>query len=452
MRMLTPLGKIAIINTLCNSQFIYRLQCLPSPSKKLFKKLKKIIKGFIWDNKKAKIAYDRLVLPYKDGGLQLKDLELTDISLKLAKFKVFCEKDFFWTHFLRCQFPVSKEHFLKLNFSPNDVCKFCRPSFFTDMCFYWAQNNFCSPTTCNEIMSEILWFNSHIRHQNKWCFSSKLYLNGIIKVVDLFDLDTGRFLTYTDFCELYGPVINFLEFFQIIQAIPQSWKQTLLRNQPGKDTQETWRAKFMNTKLKPSRFCYNHLLQRKKISNSGLITIWNHDLKENLDENGFSRLLVNLRKITSSTKLQYFQYRILVKKLTTNIQVSKWDQTISSDCTFCKSSPETIVHLFFECTSVKKLWKAMSKWFKHFHSINLSLSVSTILLNNYKGKLSALVNFYIVVCKYYVYRVKTQGKKLSFQDLMSEITKYKNIEKIIAYKNDKLYKFARRWNDFDVFL
>ena len=60
---LSLVGKTLIVNTLLISQFVYKLQCLPTPHQNVFERYDKIVKNFLWENRKAKIASDRLLLP-----------------------------------------------------------------------------------------------------------------------------------------------------------------------------------------------------------------------------------------------------------------------------------------------------------------------------------------------------------------------------------------------------
>ena len=76
LRALTPIGKIAIINTLAVLQFVYKLFVLPMPNNKTFTEIKSVFKEFIWGKKQPKIAYSTLVQPINKGGLKLADLEV----------------------------------------------------------------------------------------------------------------------------------------------------------------------------------------------------------------------------------------------------------------------------------------------------------------------------------------------------------------------------------------
>lgn len=68
-RSLTPVRKIQVVNTLANSQFLYKLQVLSSPGVDFEISYRKLVTRFIWDDKKTKILHKRLMASYSNGGL-----------------------------------------------------------------------------------------------------------------------------------------------------------------------------------------------------------------------------------------------------------------------------------------------------------------------------------------------------------------------------------------------
>lgn len=452
-RSLTPIGKIQVVNTLCNSQFVYRLQCLPSPPRDLMSKYNQIVRNFIWDGKKAKIAYKRLIASKEAGGLQLRDLHLIDASLKMAKFKTITEKSCFWTEHVFQEIPLSAKHLSCINISSKDLQKMLPPSFFRDVCSIWVEANYKKKiTSLNEILQQIIWYNSNIKNNKKCIFNGKMYQAGVVKIVDLFNLDTGVFFTFEEFVALYGNVVDFVTYYQVVRAIPKDWKRILLQNEPSKEVEKTILSiKFFNPKTKLSRFCYQYLRDTSTVSNEALKTIWQNDLKIQITEQSFSSFFKTIPKITLCTKLRYFQYRILCKALTLNIHVAKWDLTVSSLCTFCQTKKETMIHFFCECEKVKGIWKALKKWLKYFHNMSVNFTNSNIIFCNYSKRNAKMINNLILITKFYVYKVKVQGSSLRFINLVKEISRYKSIDRVIASKKDSLYKYARKWDDFSVF-
>lgn len=407
-RNLTPLGKIEVVNTLCNSQFVYRFQCLPSPPASMFENYKRVIVKFIWSNKKAKIAYKWLINAKETGGLQLRDLEMVDKSLKLAKMHTFVKEDHFWVHVVQTQFGIDKGMIPRLNLKNSDAGRI-KHRFFASVCAAWADQNFQEPEYCNDIFAQIVYHNSYIKINGSVFFDDSLYKAGIYKIIHLFNLDYGRFYTYEEFVQDYGNIVSFLWFYQIISAIPIVWKCTLLQNSPSIEAEvPPWCDRFFGTKIKITRFSYMALRDRLPNKIDTLVMIWNNDLKTKLTSKEMKRLFCSINRLSLSTKLRYFQYRVLSKASTTNVHVSKYHEDVTDCCTFCAEKPETIVHMLFECRYVQKLLKALKKWLGHFHNVKVVFTVDTCILNNYKLQKSALVNTLLLVLKFYIYRTKVQ--------------------------------------------
>lgn len=155
-----------------------------------------------------------------------------------------------------------------------------------------------------------------------------------------------------------------------------------------------------------------------------------------------------------STKYRYFQYRILVRSLTLNTHVAKWDASVSPRCSFCALYPETTIHIFVECPHIVKIWQAVKKWFSYMYKIPILLTTSQIILNNYRGPQSALVNTYILLIKFCIYKSRVTGMIPKLNSVNNEITQIRSIEQYIAVKNSNTVKFERKWqckiHDLDV--
>lgn len=454
-RMLTPIGKIQIVNSVMNAQISYKLQCLPSPPKAFFRKYKKLVRMFIWSGKKAKISYTRLISSHAKGGLQLRDLQLIDRTFKVVSLvKVLRDnkRKPFWIYTLYREFPVERALFPKLNFCSKDIRRYLSPSLLTDICAEWAELNFHSPHCTNDILQQVLWFNSHIKTKKGWLFNKIMYSHNIVKIIDIFDLDTGRLMLYQDFRELNPQcTVDFVTYNGILKAIPGSWKQILMQNEPIPDSPEPWSWRILATKIKLSHFIYALLRENIEVSNTGIIAIWNNDLSFARDEGFYSSQFKSINKLTMCTKLRYFQYRLLCKSLYTNIHVAKWDPSVSQNCTFCDNAKETIVYLFIDCCETKKIWKALCKWLQYFHSIKVSFTKEQIIFSNNKARSAKLINSITLITKFYIYKAKTLKKKPIFTELIMDVNRLKCTELYIAKRQDNLYKFARKWDDFSVF-
>ena len=86
-RGLSLIGKVQVVNALVASLFVHKMMVLPIIPKNIVQQVDNVIRSFLWDNKKAKIAYSILQNPKKQGGLNLVNLKNKDISLTQIQSK-----------------------------------------------------------------------------------------------------------------------------------------------------------------------------------------------------------------------------------------------------------------------------------------------------------------------------------------------------------------------------
>ena len=68
---------------------------------------------------------------------------------------------------------------------------------------------------------------------------------------------------------------------------------------------------------------------------------------------------------TNEAKLRVFQFKFLHRKLATNCFLLKIGIKSNDQCSFCKESSETLLHLFWECPLVKSFWNEIGNWMKN---------------------------------------------------------------------------------------
>ena len=81
-RGLSLTGKIQVVNTLVASLFVYKMMVLPIIPQHIVKNVDNLIRQFLWNGGKSKIAYRILQNPIDAGGLNLVDLKRKDKALK----------------------------------------------------------------------------------------------------------------------------------------------------------------------------------------------------------------------------------------------------------------------------------------------------------------------------------------------------------------------------------
>ena len=90
-RKCTLTGRILIINTLVESLFVHKMQCIELLLENMYKKFHEIILNFVWQGKKNKISHTSLSAPKLQGGLRLANLKYKQpgypLLLKMNSFK-----------------------------------------------------------------------------------------------------------------------------------------------------------------------------------------------------------------------------------------------------------------------------------------------------------------------------------------------------------------------------
>ena len=69
-----------------------------------------------------------------------------------------------------------------------------------------------------------------------------------------------------------------------------------------------------------------------------------------------NKWITELNHQDKDSKLQWFQFKIVHRIIGTNHLLSKMGLKENDYCSFCNQSPETIVHLFWECRHFFYFW------------------------------------------------------------------------------------------------
>jgi len=102
--------------------------------------------------------------------------------------------------------------------------------------------------------------------------------------------------------------------------------------------------------MKKSKDYYTMLITKKaQFSNNSLV------LKRdfNLNEDQLTKVFLLLHIVCSEAHVKAPQYKVLNFILYTNTKLHKIGYITDDKCSFCKSEPETLLHLLFNCAYSK---------------------------------------------------------------------------------------------------
>ena len=149
----------------------------------------------------------------------------------------------------------------------------------------------------------------------------------------------------------------------LLTSIPGKWKR-LLNQFPQGETRPTGVQRIRDI-VRPSILIYETIIEKNFDNNQIAKETWERELVIQITKESWQHLFIDVRKMTLSIKHRYFQYRLINRRLVTNVQRHKWNEEVSPLCTFCGSKQETVIHLLYECPKTKYLWTNFKKWLRY---------------------------------------------------------------------------------------
>ena len=451
-RSLTPIGKITVVNSLINSLIVHKLMALPSPNKDFFLTYKRKIVSFIWNDKVPKMAYEKLIQDYSKMGLRLVDLEYKDLALKAswpARWN-HRENELTWVY---NALPVKDVRIWECNIESKDVETFRKDCTLSSVLAIWKawskyhfKNTFDNPI---DILDSLFIGNSLIHRQGKPIFNHRLCTSNIDKIIDIYNIEERRFMNLLEIETAFGITNMDLEYLGVIAAIPKFWK-VLLRNFDFDEMIDKNSAveELCLKKESLSRHIYWQLIEQNTTVKTAHKLILQTELNITIEDEEWHMLFPSFRKMIKSTKLQYFQLRVLTGTLTTNVKIHAWNTQKSNLCTFCKQRPETVMHILVTCEKIKMLWICLKKITKYFMSIDVDFSPQMIILNNYTGQRKDLINTMVAIMKQHIYAKKCFEEVPTFTSFMEKLSSWYLVEKqLFMNEHMDMKKLKKKWGN-----
>lgn len=440
-RDLSLVGKALIINSLVMSLLVYRLSVLPKLSDHYIKRLHGIWSEFIWDGKKPKISWKTLTAPKANGGLGLSHLEKRDQSLKIQWVSIYIKDQ--TIKFLADWLLGSKigELLWSCNLKSNDVGSFtANRGFWHDVLKSWCLFNYSEPIGYENVVEQVLWFNSHVRIAGRLFFSQQMFASGIVRVKDLLFDDTS-FFSCAQFSRKY-PSVNLLDYLSLVSALPQLWKNWI---KAGTPSPELFIPKIELTNQYSSivAIAYRSLHTNVYLL-SEKINKWERIFDIALWPQDFRKIVTAIWAITNFSKLRSFQYKVLNHAVITNIHLKYWKIKDENHCTFCKNHSETLVHLLCECEYVIKIWDQVKTWCANLET-QLMFDSKSIVFNNVHKNPKNVINVLVLIVKYYVYCCRCASKLPNVYELTEVILYHNRMEYFGAIMCGKKEKCKVKW-------
>ena len=219
---------------------------------------------------------------------------------------------------------------------------------------------------------------------------------GIKQISHLFDEHENCFMRFFSLRNKYSLNCNFLQYYSLWTAIPQSWKNMLLRVNSGESTTPPLPICTITWKM-----LYDKLLTlenlppptaEKKLLSYGIA-------KENLN-----KIYLLPFSAAQEIKLAMFQHKIIHNILATNTILYKMKKVASPSCPFCPSDSQNIRHLFISCPQASSFWYKFQSWYSTVSKASVLLSEPEVLFGITRPCAHRLtLDHLIILDKYFLY-------------------------------------------------
>jgi hypothetical protein len=148
--------------------------------------------------------------------------------------------------------------------------------------------------------------------------------------------------------------------------------------------------------------------------------------------------------VCSEAYVKAFQYKALNFIPYTNTKLRKIGYITDDKCSFCKSEPETLLHLLFNCVYSKLFWKDFEFYFYSLTKEFVHLNLQDVLIGIIASE-CPLLNYFLLIAKLYLWDCRRSQILPSLAGFKTKIKIKFETEKYICSKNNTLDQFIKKW-------
>lgn len=455
-RTLSLKGKVTVANSLLMSILQYPCASIFTPPQ-VFKDYRNIITQFIWNGRKAKVAFKTLVLPISRGGLNLMDLETRVQSNLLQWPKRFVlaptsNAALTLGHLLRTDSIVDSFSFT-ISKVPEGVTHIM---FYIQMFKYWIQFHSTSPTTETQIRRQVIWNNRWITSNGQPLFWKDWKRKGINTMDNICNGEEGRLYSHTEIMERYHVRCSVLDSLKIRLSIPIHWRSAITPNWQQPVNPPNITGVFISLpgeeprdiSTSSSRAVYSALILQNSKSPTALAR-WSEMPEDQLRVDNtieWNNICLNPYRTMRETKMQSLHYKIINRILPCNVFLRQLRIKETDVCSFCDQL-DSIDHFLFSCKIVQDLWSKICDWFDRTVDLGLrGISIRDIIFGiTDNSSKSRVANYIVMQTKHFVHRQKLfhQGD-LRLLHFLQELKMKLKHEKFIHRQEGRNDKF-KKW-------
>ena len=442
---LTLTGRVLVVNLLIESLFVYCFSVLAILDETITKEIKGKIWHFIWVGKQAKMSYDLLRRPKKDGGLWLVDLHAKHQSLLCQWVFLTNTDDYLKVAMNESVLPELANDKWYVNLDTSDITHQIPDTFWKYVIIAWCKYTSIEPISKQEVCKQLMSYNSHIKIQCKVIFYAKAYQQGCKYILDILNAEQTRLLRYDEFEVKYPNSVTWLEYSSLISAIPYRWKRIIIDNIMEKATYVHTYDRMKTIKGSVTRYIYNEIVSNA-LAPADSYNKWCKVIPNFVSLEEFCSCFMYRFKCTNSTKLRDFQFQLLHKRLPSNKELYYWKIKDTKMCDFCNNE-DSILHTIYECETVQYMWQLWEEYIEHKYQVQVKVDTVSIVTNLFIGKPKSAINTLGLIMKQLIYRCKCLGERISFGRYINEVQLIKSIELHNARKSNQVGTHQHKWDD-----
>lgn len=442
-RSLSPLGKITVIKTFMISAFNQLFIMLPNPDQTIIDHMNNIMFNFLWNNKPSRIKKSTIIKQYEEGGLKMVNLNAYIEALKATWMKRLLTVDSQWQVFIKCYIPLENVTGYGIKYIEDKMLHIPN-AFWKDVLQSIININKNLVVNQEDILKSPLYYSNNIKIGDQHICLKAWFKKGVRYINDLVS-ENGFFYQQAEFTLKTGIQTNFLQYNGLIQSIKQYLKQ----------------VKIEITHREPLPFIPSHILPVLKHSKGSkdMYGILNKTNETPTGQNTWNKLYnipdkewKNIHmfpfKVTKYPALQWFQISINHNILVTNKLLFQMKIKKDALCTFCQSSNESIVHLFWKCDKTQQFIRNVKGWLNTYN-IHYDMNEKHFLLGLQEEHiLSKILNFIILYAKYYIYLARCKHQALYISVFQKKLKFMYKVHKQIAFSNQEEETFQKDWSAF----
>ena len=447
-RNLSLKGKILIIRTLILPQIQFLFNMIEIPIN-IIRKIDEMLFEYLWNGKTHKIKQNTVIGPIEHGGLNMIDVYAIQKAANIGWIKrLFDNNRSKWKTLFIYMANIDKD---KLKYNPGTKYN-CKTGFHQQIMDSWQELNNTKPINTIDILNRYILHNQHIQI-NKNSVISKFFTNEAnnevlnIKIIDI--IDNNVFKSLENIKLQYDTNLSTLNYNSIKSAIPKHWKKQIFSEN------DLTQFKSINMSVphikignihkpitKTSTKEYYLMLVNNKITPPSAIEKW-LDIFPFLENFDWKDIYKIPYLYTQEPYLQSFQYKIINRILNTKEKLYHWKITPDNKCKLC-GQVDTLEHHLYYCRSSEQIWASLQEWLNNHFETSFKLTVCEVLFGIpfIANEYSQLLNFLIIVTKWYINNCKTYDHELRFMTVKSI---YKNKIRLIILNNTLKDKPVKEW-------